>query len=151
MATNLYHASSASLPFLHSLNFGSRCHGSWWIDDWRTRPIHERRKMFPMQTEGKHVSQLCNPSLNIAKGSSSNFRKPTTPYKAIMPPPTKARNAAHKVHIIMTGLHDQEQYQCLDLLKDSLWKPLVHQTLIWNQCTLIPQLLMEIKVLKRKC
>ena len=81
--------------------------------------------MFPMQTEGKHVSQLCNPSLNIAKGSSSNFRKPTTPYKAIMPPPTKARNAAHKVHIIMTGLHDQELQkakvaciECLDSVPD---------------------------------
>ena len=50
-----------------------------------------------MQTEGKHVSQPCNTSLNIGKGNSSNFREPTTSHKAIMPPPTKASNAAHKV------------------------------------------------------
>ena len=52
---------------------------------------------------------VTNPSLNTGKGSTSNFRKPTTPYKAIMPPPNKGSNAAQKIHAIMAELNNKEE------------------------------------------
>jgi len=51
---------------------------------------------------------VTNPSLNTGKGNTSNFRKPTTPYKAIMPPPNKGNDAAQKVHAIMAELDNEE-------------------------------------------
>ncbi|EDR07074.1 reverse transcriptase-RNase H-integrase [Laccaria bicolor S238N-H82] len=55
-----------------------------------------------------HVSHdhATNPTLNTGKGSTSNSRKPATPYKAIMPLPNK--NTAQKVCAIMAGLDDKE-------------------------------------------
>jgi len=69
-----------------------------------------------------HMSHdhVTNPSLNTGKGNTSNFRKPTTPYKAIMPP-NKGSSAAQKVRAIMAELDngDLEEVktafiECLD-------------------------------------
>jgi len=54
----------------------------------------------------KHVN---NPFLNVI-GNSSNFSKPTTPYKAIVLPLSKGNNTAQKVCTIMTG-HKGEELQ----------------------------------------
>jgi len=42
------------------------------------------------------------------RGSTSNYSKPATPYKAIMPPPNNAGEAARKVCAVMSGLTDKE-------------------------------------------
>ena len=63
--------------------------------------------MFLMQTGDMSHNLATIPSLDIGTRDSSNFRKLTTPYKAIMPPPTKASNAAQKVHTTTTGLYEQ--------------------------------------------
>ena len=57
-----------------------------------------------------HMSHnhMNDPSLNCKKRNSSDFRKPTTPYKAIMPPVNQAGNAIQKVCAIMMGLNDEE-------------------------------------------
>jgi hypothetical protein len=56
---------------------------------------------------GSH-DHVTNPALNDGIGNSSNFRKPGTPYKAIMPTPNKVNNATQKVRSIMMGLDDEE-------------------------------------------
>jgi len=50
---------------------------------------------------------VTNPSLNTGKGNTSNFRKPATPYKAIMPS-NKGSNTAQKVCAIMAELDDKD-------------------------------------------
>ncbi|KIK05714.1 hypothetical protein K443DRAFT_3714 [Laccaria amethystina LaAM-08-1] len=57
-----------------------------------------------------HVSRdhATNPALNAEIGNSSNFRKPGTPYKAIMPAPNKVNYATNKVRSIMMGLNNEE-------------------------------------------
>ena len=52
---------------------------------------------------------ITNPSLNTGKKNTSNFRKPTTPYKVIMLPQSKGSNAAQKVHAIMAELDNEEE------------------------------------------
>ena len=56
-----------------------------------------------------HMSRdhISNPELN--KGNVSNYGKPTTPYKAIMPPP--GRNAAQKIRALMMELDGKELEQ----------------------------------------
>jgi len=63
---------------------------------------------------------ITNPALNTEKGKTSNFRKPATPYKAIMPS-NKGSNTAQKVRAIMMELNngDLEEaktafLECLD-------------------------------------
>jgi hypothetical protein len=57
-----------------------------------------------------HVScdHPTNPALNAGIGNSSNFRKPGTPYKAIMPAPNKVNYATNKIRSIMMGLDNEE-------------------------------------------
>jgi hypothetical protein len=57
-----------------------------------------------------HVSRdhATNPALNAGIGNSSNFRKPGTPYKAIMPAPNRVSNATNKARSIMMGLDNEE-------------------------------------------
>jgi hypothetical protein len=57
-----------------------------------------------------HVSRdhVTNPARNTGIGNSSNFRKPGTPYKAIMPAPNGVNNATQKVCAIMTKLDEEE-------------------------------------------
>ena len=43
-----------------------------------------------------------------SKGSTPSYSKPATPYKAIMPPPSKAKEAAWKVRAIMSELNSEE-------------------------------------------
>ena len=56
-----------------------------------------------------HIScdHVTNPELN--KGNTSNYGKPATPYKAIMPPP--GRNAAQKIRTLMMELDGKELAQ----------------------------------------
>ena len=56
-----------------------------------------------------HMSRdhVTNPELN--KGNTSNYSKPATSYKAIMPPP--GRNAAQKIRALMMELHGKELEQ----------------------------------------
>jgi len=54
-------------------------------------------------------NHVTNPSLNTGKRNNSNFRKPATPYKAIMLPPNKGSNATQKVHAIMAELDNKEE------------------------------------------
>ena len=64
--------------------------------------------MLPMQTGHMSCDHVTNPSLNTGKGNISNFRKPVTPYKAIMPPPKKGNNTTQKVCAIMTELDNKD-------------------------------------------
>jgi len=43
-----------------------------------------------------------------SKGNTPSYSKPATPYKAIMPPPSKAKDAARKVRAIMSELNSEE-------------------------------------------
>ena len=56
-----------------------------------------------------HMSRdhIINPELN--KGNTSNYGKPATPYKAIMPPP--GRNAAQRICALMMELDGKELEQ----------------------------------------
>ena len=60
------------------------------------------------QTGHMSHNHVTNPSLNTEKGKTSNFRKHATPYKAIMPPLNKGRNATQKVRAIMTELKNED-------------------------------------------
>jgi len=42
-----------------------------------------------------------------SKGSTPSYSKPATPYKAIMLPPSKAKDATRKVHAIMSELNSE--------------------------------------------
>jgi len=56
-----------------------------------------------------HMSRDHMPSLTTSsKGSTPSYSKPATPYKAIMPPPSKAKDAARKVCAIMSELNNEE-------------------------------------------
>jgi len=50
---------------------------------------------------------VTNPTLNTEKGKTSNFKKPATPYKAIMPS-NKGSSTAQKVRAIMTELNNED-------------------------------------------
>jgi len=43
-----------------------------------------------------------------SKGSTPSYSKTATPYKAIMPPPSKAKDTARKVRAIMSELNSKE-------------------------------------------
>jgi len=69
---------------------------------------------------------VTNPSLNTGKGNISNFRKPTSPYKATTPS-NKGSNAIQKVCAIMAELDDKDLeeartafIECLDDDKESV-------------------------------
>jgi hypothetical protein len=72
-------------------------------------PYMKEGKCFRCRKTG-HMSRdhMMNPALNAGIGNSSNFRKPGTPYKAIMPTPNKVNNATQKVRSIRMGLDDEE-------------------------------------------
>ena len=59
------------------------------------------------QTRHLCCDHITNPKFN--KGNTSNYRKPATPYKAIMPPP--GRNAAQKIRALMMELDGKELEQ----------------------------------------
>jgi len=68
---------------------------------------------------------VTNPTLNTRKGNTSNFRKPATPYKAIMPS-NKGSSTAQKVHAIMAELNNRDLeeaktafIECLDKDEES--------------------------------
>ena len=68
----------------------------------------EKGKCFKCR-QTRHMSHdhITNPKLN--KGNTSNYGKPTTPYKAIMPPP--GRNAVQKICTLMMELEGKELEQ----------------------------------------
>jgi len=74
--------------------------------------------MFPMQTN-MSCNHVTNPSLNTGKGNTSNFRKPTTPYKATMPL-NKGSNTAQKVHAIMAELDNKDLEEAKTAFIESL-------------------------------
>jgi len=63
---------------------------------------------------------ITNPELNTGKGNTSNFRKPTTPYKAIMPLANKGSGAAQKVRAIMAELNDKDLEEAKTAFLESL-------------------------------
>jgi len=69
-----------------------------------------------------HMSHdhITNPSLNTGKGNTSNFRKPTTPYKAIMPLTNKGSGAAQKVRAIMAELDNEDLEEAKTAFLESL-------------------------------
>ena len=68
-----------------------------------------------------HMSHdhMTNPSLNTGKGNTSNFRKPATPYKAVMPS-NKRNNTAQKVCTIMAELDDKDLEEAKTAFLESL-------------------------------
>jgi len=60
-----------------------------------------------------------NPALNTGKGNTSNFRKPTTPYKAIMPT-NKGGSATQKVCTIMAELNNKDLEEAKTAFLESL-------------------------------
>jgi len=69
-----------------------------------------------------HMSRdhITNPELNTGKGNTSNLRKPTTPYKAIMPSTNKGSGAAQKVHAIMAELDNKDLEEAKTAFLESL-------------------------------
>jgi len=59
------------------------------------------------QTGHMSHNHVTNPALNTEKGNTSNFRKPATPYKAIMPS-GKGGRTTQKVRAIMTELNNED-------------------------------------------
>jgi len=72
-------------------------------------------------------NHITNPALNTGKGNTSNFRKPTTPYKAIMPSANKGSGAAQKVHAIMAELDDEDLEEAKTAFLESLDKDTVEE------------------------
>jgi len=70
---------------------------------------------------------ITNPELNTGKGNTSNFRKPTTPYKAIMPLTNKGSGAAQKVRAIMAELDDKDLEEAKTAFLESLDKDSVEE------------------------
>ena len=68
----------------------------------------KKGKCFKCRQTG-HMSHdhITNPELN--KGNTSNYGKPTTPYKAIMPPP--GRSTVQKIRGLMMELDGKELEQ----------------------------------------
>ena len=76
--------------------------------------IEERKKYMKKgkcfkcgQTGHMSHDHVTNPELN--KGNTSNYGKPVSPYKAIMPP--SGRNAAQKIRALMMELDGKELEQ----------------------------------------
>jgi len=69
-----------------------------------------------------HMSRdhITNPELNTGKGNTSNFRKPATPYKAIMPSTNKGSGTAQKVRAIMAELDDKDLEEAKTAFLESL-------------------------------
>jgi len=76
-----------------------------------------------------HMSRdhITNPALNTGKGNTSNFRKPTTPYKAIMPSTNKGSSAAQKVRAIMAELDSKDLEEAKTAFLESLDKDSVEE------------------------
>jgi len=70
---------------------------------------------------------ITNPELNTGKGNTSNYRKPATPYKAIMPLTNKGSGAAQKVHAIMAELDDKDLEEAKTAFLESLDKDSVEE------------------------
>jgi len=70
---------------------------------------------------------ITNPELNTGKGNTSNFRKPTTPYKAIMPSTSKGSGAAQKVRAIMAELDDKDLEEAKTAFLESLDEDMVEE------------------------
>jgi len=63
---------------------------------------------------------ITNPELNTGKENTSNFKKPATPYKAIMPPTNKGSGAAQKVCAIMAELDNKDLEEAKTAFLESL-------------------------------
>jgi len=62
-----------------------------------------------------------------SRGSTSSYSKPTTPYKAIMPPLSKAGEATQKIHAIMAELKNEELEEAKNAFLESLDKESVEE------------------------
>jgi len=62
-----------------------------------------------------------------SKGSTPSYSKPTTLYKAIMPPPSKAKEAAWKVRAIMSELNSEELEGAKNAFIESLDEEVVEE------------------------
>ena len=68
------------------------------------------------------------PSQNTSyKGNTSNYSKPATLYKAIMPPSNKAGEAARKVHAIMAELDNKDLEKAKNTFIESLDEDIVEE------------------------
>ena len=72
------------------------------------------------QTGHMSRNHITNPELNTGKGNTSNFKKPATPYKAIMPSTNKGSGAAQKVRAIMAELDDKDLEEAKTAFLESL-------------------------------
>jgi len=63
---------------------------------------------------------ITNPTLNTGKGNTPNSKKPTTPYKAIMPSTNKGSGAAQKVCAIMAELNNEDLEEAKTAFLESL-------------------------------
>jgi len=72
------------------------------------------------QTGHMSHNHITNPNLNTGKGNTSNFRKHTTPYKAIMPSTNKGSGAAQKVCTIMAELDNKDLEEAKTAFLESL-------------------------------
>jgi len=95
------------------------------IEEW-DRYMRERL-CFRCRKPG-HMSWDHTPSQTTSsKGSTSSYSKPTTPYKAIMLPPSKAGEAAWKVHAIMAELNNEDLEEAKTAFIKSLEKESVEE------------------------
>jgi len=62
-----------------------------------------------------------------SKGSTPSYSKPVTPYKAIMLPPSKAKEAAQKVCAIMSELNSKELEGAKNAFIESLDEEVVEE------------------------
>jgi len=72
------------------------------------------------QTGHMSCDHATNPKLNTGKGNTSNFRKPATHYKAIMPSANKGSSTAQKVRAIMAELDDKDLEEAKTAFLESL-------------------------------
>ena len=74
-----------------------------------------------------HMSQDHSPNQTTSsKGSTPSYSKPATPYKAVTPP-SKAKEAAWKVHAIMSELYSKELEGAKNAVIESLDKEVVEE------------------------